>query len=200
MATFKVTVMLHARMVEKWTWDVKRDFLDAAATKCVGLGCDFTAPRNHKVDEKQRATVLQLSVASETLVFQMIHANIKVSHVLNDISEDGNIKVGSAAIENDVRKLELDGIHITCAYDLQKIVPNPTREPTPSLHDLANHTIGTNLEQKKKKYDGKKKRDASAQEKEDELIFRWGNYPLGYEQVHYAALDAHPSFEIARKY
>jgi hypothetical protein len=42
--------------------------------------------------------------------------------------------------------------------------------------------------------------DVAAQEKEDVLIFGWANYPLSYEQVHYAALDAHVGFEIARKH
>jgi hypothetical protein len=34
---FKVTVALRARRVEKWIRGVKRDFLDAATTKCVGF-------------------------------------------------------------------------------------------------------------------------------------------------------------------
>jgi hypothetical protein len=41
---FKVTVALCARRVEKRIRDVKRDFLDAATTKCVGLDCEFTDP------------------------------------------------------------------------------------------------------------------------------------------------------------
>ncbi|KAK1602503.1 hypothetical protein QYE76_037588 [Lolium multiflorum] len=42
---FKVTVALRASRVQKWIRDVKRDFLDAATTKCVGLDCEFTDPR-----------------------------------------------------------------------------------------------------------------------------------------------------------
>ncbi|XP_051229708.1 uncharacterized protein [Lolium perenne] len=127
-AAFKVTVTLRARMVEKWIRRVKRDFLDAATTNCVGLDCEFTDPRKKKAGEEQRAAVLQLSLASETLVFQMIHADIKVPQVLKDFLEDGNIRFRGAAIGNDVKKLRLEGIHITCAYDydLQKIVSNPT--------------------------------------------------------------------------
>ncbi|XP_051202309.1 uncharacterized protein [Lolium perenne] len=143
-------------MVEKWIRHVKRDFLDAATTKCVGLDCEFTDPRKKKTGEEQRAAVLQLSVESETLVFQMIHADIKVPQVLKDFLEDGNIRFCGAAIGNDVKKLRLEGIHITSAYDLQK----------------------------KKKYNHKKKMEVAAQEKEEELIFGWANYPLSYEQVH----------------
>ncbi|XP_051230217.1 uncharacterized protein [Lolium perenne] len=190
---FKVTVTLRARMVEKWIRGVKRDFLDAAATKCVGLDSEFTYPRVRN----QRAAILQLSVASETLVFQIIHAD-KVPQVLKDFLQDGNIRFCGAAIGNDVKNLSPYGIHITSAYDLQKVVPNPTTKPTPSLYDLANYTIGTNLEQKKK-YNNKKM-DVAAQEKEDELIFGWTNYPLSYEQVHYAAPDARLGFEISRKH
>jgi hypothetical protein len=52
------------------------------------------------------------------------------------------------------------GIEIPSAYDLQKVVPNPTNKQTPSLYDLANATIGTHLENKKrdKKKDKKKKK------------------------------------------
>jgi hypothetical protein len=38
------------------------------------------------------------------------------------------------------------------------------------------------------------------EKEEDEPIFGWGNVPLSYEQVHYAALDASLSFEMARRY
>jgi hypothetical protein len=84
MAAFKVTVTLHARMVEKWIRGVKRDFLDAATTKCAGLDCEFTNPRV----PNQRAAVLQLSVASETLVFHIIHTG-RVPQVLKDFLQDG---------------------------------------------------------------------------------------------------------------
>ncbi|XP_071683683.1 uncharacterized protein [Lolium perenne] len=98
-AAFKVTVTLRARMVEKWIWRVKRDILDAATTKCVGLDCVFTDPRKKKAGKEQRAAVLQLAVASETLMFQMIHADIKVPQVLKDFLEDGNIRFYGAAID-----------------------------------------------------------------------------------------------------
>ncbi|XP_051216472.1 uncharacterized protein [Lolium perenne] len=145
-ATFKAMVTLRAKMVEKWIRRVKRDFLDTATIKFVGLDCEFTDPRKKKVGEEQRAAVLQLSLASETLVFQMIHADIKVPQALKDFLEDGNIIFCGTAIGNDLKKLRLEGIRITSAYDLQKVVPNPTTKTTPSLYDLANHTIGTNLE------------------------------------------------------
>jgi hypothetical protein len=61
---FTITETLRASRVEKWIRVVKRRFLDAAPTKCVGLDCEFTT---HAVP--QRAAVLQLSVASEILIF-----------------------------------------------------------------------------------------------------------------------------------
>jgi hypothetical protein len=70
------------------------------------------------------------------------------------------------------------GIEIPSAYNLQKIVPNPTDKLTPSLYDLANATIGTHLENKKRvKKDKKmvkkmdKKKDKKKGEEEEELIF-----------------------------
>jgi hypothetical protein len=54
--SFKITVILRASRVEKWIRAVKRNFLDAAPIKCVGLDCEFTNPR----EGNQRAAVLQL--------------------------------------------------------------------------------------------------------------------------------------------
>jgi hypothetical protein len=45
-------------------------------------------------------------------------------------------------------------------------MPNPTKNPIPSLHDMSNATIGTKLNKKKRKKD-KKKDD---EEEEEELI------------------------------
>ena len=55
----------------------------------------------------------------------------------------------------------------------------------PSLFDIANFVLSTNLQ------------------KGDETVALrssgWENYPLTYERIKYAALDAHVSFEIAAR-
>ena len=72
---FRVTFTLRAARVEKWIHHVKREFLDAAPIKCVGLDCEYTDAKKNvsqkliSPKEKQRAAVLQLSVAYETLIF-----------------------------------------------------------------------------------------------------------------------------------
>ncbi|XP_051210764.1 uncharacterized protein [Lolium perenne] len=167
--------------------------LDNAPIKCGGLDCEFTNPR----EGDQRAAILQLSVASENLVFQICQAH-EVPQVLKEFLQDETIRFCSVAIGKDLEMLNPYGIHITSVFDLQKILLNPTNNPIPSLYDLANSIIGANLEKKKKRKKYKKK-DA-AQEKEDELIFGWANVPLSYEQVRYAALDARLGFEMARSY
>jgi hypothetical protein len=68
---FTVIETLCASRVEKWIRAVKQRFLDAAPTKFVGLDCEFTSPR----EDRQRAPVLQLSVVSEVLIFQICWAN-----------------------------------------------------------------------------------------------------------------------------
>jgi ribonuclease D len=191
--SFKITVTLRASRVEKWIRAVKRDFLDAAPMKCVGLDCEFTNPR----EGNQRAAVLQLSVATENLVFQICWAD-EVPQLLKDFLQDNIIQFCGAAIGKDVEMLSPYGIDISSACDLQKILPNPTNKPIPSLYDLANATVGTNLEKKKRKRD--KKNTKKCDEKEDELIFGWSNFSLSYEQVHYAALDARLCFEMARSH
>jgi ribonuclease D len=178
--------------VEKWIRAIKRWFLDATPIKCVGLDCEFTT---HEVP--QRAAVLQLSVASEILIFQICHAN-RVPQLLKEFLKDTTIKFCGAAIANDLRMLRTYEIIIPSAYDLQKIIPNPTNKLTPSLYDLANATIGTHLENKKK--DKKKYKKKGEEEEDDELIFGWAKVPLSFNQLLYAALDARLGFEIARSY
>jgi ribonuclease D len=197
---FTITETLHASRVEKWIRAVKQRFLDAAPIKCVGLDCEFTT---HEVN--QRVAVLQLSVASEVLIFQICWAN-RVPQLLKEFLKDTTIKFCGAAIANDVRMLRTYGIKIPSAYDLQKIVPNPTDKLTPSLYDLANATIGTHLENKKRVKNDKKmvkKMDKKKDKKkgeEEELIFGWAKVPLSFEQLLYAALDARLGFKIARSY
>jgi hypothetical protein len=204
---FTVTETLHASRVEKWIRTVKQQFLNAAPIKCVVLDCEFTNPREGRCN--QRAAVLQLSVASEVLVFQICRAN-GVPQLLKKFLKDTTIRFCGAAIANDVHMLRSYGIEIPSVYDLQKIVPNPTKNPISSLYDLCNATIGTNLEKKNrnkkdKKKDKKKdeKKDDEEEEEEeddDELIFGWGKVPLSFEQVLYGALDARPSFEITMRH
>jgi hypothetical protein len=112
--------------------------------------------------------------------------------------KDTTIRCG-AAIDNDVRILRYYGIEISSMYNLQKIIPNPTKNPILSLYDLSNATIGTNLE-KKKGNKKEKKKDKKKDDMEEELIFGWGNVPLSFKKVMYAALDARLGFEIARRH
>jgi hypothetical protein len=74
-------------------------------------------------------------------------------------------------------------------------MPNPTKNPIPSLYDLSNATIGTKLEKKKRN-----KKDKKDDEEEEELIYGWAKVPLSNKQVLYAALDARLGFEIARRH
>ena len=136
------------------------------------------------------------------MVFQICLAD-KVPQLLKEFLRDTTIRFCGAAIHNDVHMLGYYGIDIPSVFDLQKVIPNPTNNPIPSLYDLANATIGTNLEKKKrKKKDDKKKnrKKDDEEEEDDELIFGWGNVPLSFEQVMYAAIDARLGFEIARRH
>ena len=90
------------------------------------------------------------------------------------------------------------GIHISSAVDLQRAVhPNPTYPNLSSLYTLANFTIGTTLE--KKKNNKKKKEDEKKKEEEENLALGWGEFPLSFYRIKYAALDARLGYEIARR-
>jgi ribonuclease D len=192
---FTITETIRASMVEMWLHAVKQRFLDAAPIKCVGLDCKFTSP--HEGRRHQHAAVLQLSVASEVLVFQICRAD-HVPQLLKDFLRDPTIKFCGAAIGNDVCMLQSYEIEIPLVYDLQMIMSNPTKKPIPSLYDLSNATIGINLEKKKRKKD--KKKGDEEEEEEHELIYGWAKVPLSDKQVWHAALDTRLGFEIARSY
>ena len=197
---FKVTVTTRASWVEKWIRDVKSWYLDAAPTKCVGLDCEFTDYHDIGRD-KQRAAVLQLSVVTETLVFQILCAN-EVPQMLKDFLGDKSIMFCGAAIGNDQTMLAKDDLHIGSPVDLQKITPNPTNNPNnPSLYDLSNAILKTALvrKPKPKKHELKKMSQKERYEYE-ELIFKWADYPLSERQIKYAALDSRLGFEIARRW
>jgi hypothetical protein len=134
---FTITETLRASRVEKWIRAVKRRFLDDAPTKCVGLDSEFTT---HVVP--QRVVVLQLSVASEILIFQICKAN-GVPQLLKDFLKDTTIKFCGAAINNDLRMLRSYKIVIPSTYDLQKVVPNPTSKLT--LKGYNSHVDRLNL-------------------------------------------------------
>jgi hypothetical protein len=190
---FTIMETLRASSVEMWLRAVNQRFLDAAPIKCVGLDCEFTTPRDKP---HQRTVVLQLSVASEVLLFQICRAD-HVKQLLRDFLGDPTIRFYGAAIGNDVRMLQPYGIQIPSVHDLQVIIPNPTTKPIPSLYDMSNATIETKLEKKKRIKKNKKKGD---EEEEEELIYGWAKVPLNDKQVLYAALDARLGFEIARSY
>jgi hypothetical protein len=90
-----------------------------------------------------------------------------VPQLLRDFLRDPTIRFCSAAIGSDVSMLRSYGIQILSVYDLQVIMPNPTKKPIPSLYDLSNATIGTKLEKKKRK----KKKKKGDEEEEEDLIY-----------------------------
>jgi hypothetical protein len=78
---FTVTETLCASRLEKWIHAIKQQFLDVAPIKCVGLDSEFNNPREGR--QNQRVAVLQLSMASKVLVFQICWAN-EVSQLLKE--------------------------------------------------------------------------------------------------------------------
>jgi hypothetical protein len=87
-----------------------------------------------------------------------------VPHLLKEFLKDTTNRFCGAAIDNDMHMLRSYGIEIPSVYNLQKIIPNPTKNPIPSLYDLSNATIGTKLEKKKRNKKEKKKDDEEEEE------------------------------------
>jgi hypothetical protein len=120
-----------------------------------------------------------------------------VPQLLKDFLKDPTIRFCGVTIDNDVHMLGSYEIEIPSVYDLQRIMPNPTKKLIPILYDLSNATIGTKLEKKKRNKKDKKKDD---EKEEEELIYGWAKVPLSDKQVLYATLDARLGFEIARRH
>jgi hypothetical protein len=98
---FKITVTLRASRVKRWIRGVRRDYLDAAPIKLlVVLVCEFTDRREGR--DNQRVAILQLSVATENLVFQFFWAD-EVPQLLKNFFQNKTIKFRGAAIHKDVR-------------------------------------------------------------------------------------------------
>jgi hypothetical protein len=86
-------------------------------------------------------------VASETLVFQICHADA-VSELLREFLNNGVIMFWGTIIHRDVQMLEYYGITIPRARDIKREIPNPTFNYPPGLYALANAYIETNLSKK----------------------------------------------------
>nr|XP_051221172.1 uncharacterized protein LOC127339351 [Lolium perenne] len=183
--------------MEKWIYRVSEDFLCDASAKIVGLDCEFTDKvkgTKQKLlpeDKRQRAAVLQLCVANDIILFQIFQAT-KIPCLLKKFLSSGKIWFFGAAIDMDRKMLMPYGLNIRCAFDLQKMINIHKLDPVvkniriPSLYDLSNAVLGTNLE--KKGESCKKIREEG-----------WARPELSFDQVKYAALDARLSFEIPRK-
>ncbi|KAK1678553.1 hypothetical protein QYE76_039401 [Lolium multiflorum] len=139
--SFKVTVMLRARRVEKWIKCGKMDYLDNAPIKCIGLDCEFTNPRDGRLHQILRCEYRQ----------------------------------GCG-----------DAMSVWYSHYFSVRPPADTPESQKNLE-----------KKKRKKY---KKKDATQEKEDDELIFRWANVPLSFEQACYDVLDARLGLEMARSY
>jgi hypothetical protein len=95
------------------------------------LDCEYTdvvknvKQRNLPPKKKQHAALLQLYVASETVVFQICHADV-VLKLLRKFLNNDEIMSWGATIQHDVQMLEYYGITISGVRDLQRKVLNPT--------------------------------------------------------------------------
>jgi hypothetical protein len=99
---FMMTITLQASRVERWIYRVQREFLDRTRedSMCVGLDCEYTdtvKQKNLPPEKKQCATVQQLSVASETLAFQICHADA-VLELIRDFLNNNEIIFYGATI------------------------------------------------------------------------------------------------------
>ena len=193
LAGFKVTVTVanEPGVVEEWVKSLLKS-LQTVEKKIVGLDCEFTdqvdgvKQKDLPLEMQRRAAVLQLCVADDCLVYHIMHSP-RIPDELKKFLAREDIFFCGAAIGQDVKMLEPYSLHIKKPIDLQELIDIPITicsKPTPSLFDLANFVLGTNLE---KGNECKQLRNSG-----------WEIAPLNIERIRYAAFDALMSFEIAK--
>ena len=150
--------------------------------KVIGLDAEYTKRATGKI---QRAAVLQLCLEDDVLVYHIIHSP-SIPGEIHDFLSREDVYFCGVAIEGDKQKLEPYNLYLKSITDLQTRIKIPVEDCykyTPSLFDVANFVLGTNLQ------------------KGDETValrsYGWENYPLTYKRIKYAALGARVSFEIA---
>ena len=134
----------------------------------IGLDAEYTERATRKI---QRAAVLQLCLEDDVLVYHIIHAP-SIPGELHDFLSLEDIYFCGAAIAGDKQKLEPYNLDSKSMADLQTKIKIPVKDcdkPTPSLFDVANFVLGTNLQ------------------KGDKMLAlrssAWENYPLIYEWI-----------------
>lgn len=177
------TVTDQPRVVQKWINNVSNS-LQKVEMNVISLDTEYTERATGKI---QRAAVLQLCLEDDVLVYHIIHAP-SIPGDLHDFLSREDIYFCGPAIARDKQKLEPYNLDLKSIADLQtriKIHVEDCDKPTPSLFDVANFVLRTNLQ------------------KGDETLalrsFGWGNYPLTYKRIKYAALNARVSFKIAAR-
>ena len=177
------TITVHPRVVWKWINNVSNS-LEKVETRVIGLDAEYAECAPGKI---QRAAILQLCLKDDVLVYHIIHSP-SIPSELHDFLSWEDVYFCGAAIEGDKQKLKPYNLDLKSIADLKtriKIHVEDCDKQTPSLFDVANFVLGTNLQ------------------KGDETVAlrspRWENYPLTYERIKYTALDARVSFEIAAR-
>ena len=120
-------------------------------------------------------------------MYHIIHSP-SIPRELHDFLSREDVYFYGAAIEGDKQKLKPYNLDLKSIADLLTRIKIPVEycdKQTPSLFDVANFVLGTNL-----------------QKGDDMVALRssgWEKYPLMYKRIKYVALDARVSFEIAAR-
>ena len=111
----------------------------------IGLDTEYTERATGKI---QRAAVLQLCLEDDVLVYHIIHSPSIPGELHNFLSRE-DVYFCGAAIEGDKQKLEPYNLDLKSIADLQTRIKIPVEDcdkQTPSLFDVANFVLGTNIQ------------------------------------------------------
>ena len=108
------TITDHPRVVRKWINNVSNS-LQKVETNVIGLDAEYT---KHATGKIQRATVLQLCLEDDVLVYDIIHAP-SIPGELHDFLSQEDVYICGTSIEGDNQKLEPYNLDLKSIADLQ---------------------------------------------------------------------------------
>ncbi|XP_058077036.1 3'-5' exonuclease-like [Magnolia sinica] len=176
------TVTNVGSVVESWLSDIYRIHSRRLAHLIVGLDIEWRPIFQRNATS--RVALLQLCVGRRCLIFQLIYADC-IPQSLRNFLLDQNFRFVGVGIEEDVEKLLEDyELSVANPVDLRLMAAeklDAIELRRAGLKNLASATLGLEVVKPKRV-----------------TMSRWDSSWLSFEQVQYACVDAHLSFEIGK--
>nr|GMD78491.1 Werner Syndrome-like exonuclease [Ipomoea batatas] len=171
------------RMVDVWVHEMEKHYCKSGSKVVVGLDIEWRPNRDTGITNV--IATLQLCIANNCLIFQLIHTPEIPESLRDFLKNDSNIFVG-VGVSDDAAKLERDyGLEVVNTADLRHLAMKANGgESWPRHAGLARLTeeiLGLTLVKPK-----------------EITLSMWDNELLSEKQIEYACIDAFVSWDIGK--